>query len=399
MIKSLLHKLRYPLFAIFAILASGCRDEAGSVDFVQQPEPMAQDTDTGTVAFADAEAAGERPGADRLNRTAKQAFLKANTSGDPVELDSLVVPVKMVKKGSAIKSEPPLLPLRHTKTKLVAFESAPFPYRGVNPNSGRPFLDVSDGGRRGHRTSSGEVYWEDRTYSDARVLLHIPRGFDLRRPALMVIFLHGHGAMLQRDVIERQRVPEQVSEAGVNAVLVAPQLASNAADSSAGKLWEPGGFQRFLDEASVELANAHGDPRSRAYFDKMPIVIVAYSGGYMTAASCIRHGGAGSRLRGIVLLDALYGDMDTFANWISTREKSFFLSAYANSTRARNTELASLLKGHDVIVSTKLKGPLRGGSVTFISTAPETEHRDFVTQAWTHHPIKDLLQRLRVEAK
>jgi hypothetical protein len=131
----------------------------------------------------------------------------------------------------------------------------------------------------------------------------------------------------------------------------------------------------------------------------MPIVIVAYSGGYMTAASCIRHGGAGTRLRGIVLLDALYGDMDTFANWISTREKSFFLSAYANSTRARNTELASMLKGHDVIVSTKLRGPLRGGSVTFISTAPETEHRDFVTQAWTHHPIKDLLQRLRVEAK
>ena len=41
----------------------------------------------------------------------------------------------------------------------------------------------------------------------------------------MVVFLHGHGATLQRDVIDRQRVPEQVSEAGINAVLVAPQLA------------------------------------------------------------------------------------------------------------------------------------------------------------------------------
>ena len=55
-----------------------------------------------------------------------------------------------------------------------------------------------------------------------------PEGFDLRRPALMVVFLHGHGATLQRDVIDRQRVPEQVSEAGVNSVLVAPQLASDA---------------------------------------------------------------------------------------------------------------------------------------------------------------------------
>ncbi len=397
MIRNSLHNLRYVVVAIFAIIASGCRDEAGSVDFVKQAVPAAQNVSS--VAFADEMPVSERRSVDRPNRTAKQPFLSASTGRAPVEPESLLVPVKAVKKGSPIKSEPPLLPLRHTRTRLVEFESAPFPYHGINPNTGRPFLDVSDGGRRGHRTSSGEVYWEDRTYSDSRVLLHIPRGFDLRRPALMVVFLHGHGATLQRDVVDRQRVPEQVSEAGVNAVLVAPQLASAAADSSAGKLWQPGGFQRFLEEASVELANAHGDPRSRAYFDKMPIVIVAYSGGYMTAASCIRHGGAGSRVRGIVLLDALYGDMDTFANWISTRDKAFFLSAYANSTRARNTELASMLKGQDVNVSTKLKGPLRGGSVTFISTAPETEHRDFVTRAWAHHPIKDLLQRLRVEAR
>ena len=397
MIKSLLYNVRFLIVAIFAVIASGCRDEAGSVDFVKHPGPGTPSVST--VAFADEEPLDERPAEDRPNRMAKQAFLKAKTGRASIELEFLLVPVKAVKKGSTIKSEPPLLPLRHTRTKLVEFESAPFPYHGINPNTARPFLDVSEGGRRGHRASSGEVYWEERTYSDSRVLLHIPRGFDLKRPALMVVFLHGHGATLQRDVVDRQRVPEQVSEAGVNAVLVAPQLASAAADLSAGKLWEPGGFQRFLDEASVELAHAHGDLRSKAYFDKMPIVIVAYSGGYMTAASCIRHGGAGSRVRGVVLLDALYGDMDTFASWISSREKAFFLSAYANSTRARNTELAGMLKAHDVNVSTKLKGPLRGGSVTFISTDPETEHRDFVTKAWAHHPIKDLLQRLRVEAR
>ena len=388
---SLLRTLRFPVLALFAIMAAGCRDEAGTAGFEETAVPVAN-----IVAFAD-EAPGQA--ADQPNRTAKRAFLKNSPSADTASLDSLLVPVKMVKKGSAIKSEPPLLPVRHTRTKLVQFESAPFPYHGINPNTGRPFLDVIEHGRRGHRTSGGEVYWEDRTYHDSRVLLHIPRGFDLRRPAMMVIFLHGHGATLERDVWQRQRVPEQVSEAGVNAVLVAPQLASDAADSSAGKLWEPDGFQRFLDEASVELAKADGDPRSKAYFDRLPIVIVAYSGGYMTAASCIRHSGAGSRVRGVILLDALYGDMDTFANWISTREKSFFVSAYANSTRARNIELASLLKEHDVAVSTKLKGALRGGSVTFISTAPETEHRDFVTNAWTHHPVKDLLQRLRVEVK
>jgi hypothetical protein len=390
MIEKKLHLLRYPMAAVLGVLVCACKNDANSLDFVQDgAKPAAQ---TGAAAPSDT---------DHLNRMAKQSSRKPGSppAGPAEETDAGFIQVKLVKKGAAIKSEPPLAPLKHTKTKLAEFQYAPFPYHGTMPSTGRPFLDVGEDGRRGHRTSSGAVYWEDQTYKDSRTLLHIPRGFDVRRAALMVVFLHGHGATLQRDVIERQRVPEQVSEAGINAVLVAPQLASDAADSSAGKLWEPGGFQRFLDEASAELTKLHGDPRSKAAFDKMPVVIVAYSGGYMTAASCIRHGGAGGRVRGVVLLDALYGDIDTFAGWISSRQKAFFLSAYANSTRARNAELEEILKGRDVAYKTKLQGPLRGGSVTFISTDPETEHRDFVTRAWTHHPVKDLLQRLRAEAR
>lgn len=379
--------LSYPAVVALSVLASACKNDVNAVEFVQENPPAEASTGTGDV-----------PNSDRLNRMAKQAFLKPNPASEPPPSERGFIPVKMVKKGSTIKSEPPLAPLRHTRTKLVEFETAPFPYHGTVPNTGRPFLDVSEDGRRGHRGSNGTVYWEDKTFSDRRTLLHIPKGFDLRRPALMVVFLHGHGATLQRDVIARQRVPEQVSEGGVNAVLVAPQLAADAADSSAGKLWEPGGFKRFLEEASTELSKLHGDPRSKPVFDKMPIVIVAYSGGYATAASCIRHGEAAERVRGIVLLDALYGDVDTFASWISSRQKAFFLSAFANSTRAHNAELQEILKDRDVAYNTKLKGQLRG-TVTFVSTAPETEHRDFVTRAWTNHPVKDLLQRLRAEAR
>ncbi|MGA7324160.1 MAG: alpha/beta hydrolase [Rhodomicrobium sp.] len=379
--------LRLPMALALMWLTCACRNDTGSMEFVQES----------TAPLKAAEAV--LPEGDHPNRLAKQAFLRKSVPPEGDSLQSMIVPVHMVKKGSTIKHEPPLGPLRQTKTKLVVLQSAPFPYHGVFPSTGRPFLDVSENGRLGHRTSSGNVYWEEKTYSDSRTLLHIPRGFDARRPALMVVFLHGHGATIQRDVIERQRVPEQVSEAGINAVLVAPQLASDAADSSAGKLWEAGGFERFLEETASELTKIHGDPRSKAAFEKMPIVIVAYSGGYATAASCIRHGGAGSRVRGIVLLDALYGDVDTFASWISTRQKAFFLSAYANSTRARNAELEDLLKQRAVAYNTKLQGRLRGGSVTFVSTAAETEHRDFVTSAWTHHPVKDLLQRLKAEAR
>ena len=84
MIKNLLQNLRYPVVAVFAIIASGCRDEAGPVDFAQRSGPVAQDVST--VAFADEEPLSAE---DRLNRTAKQAFLKASKSRGPVELKSL----------------------------------------------------------------------------------------------------------------------------------------------------------------------------------------------------------------------------------------------------------------------------------------------------------------------
>jgi hypothetical protein len=378
--------LRYPAIVGLSVLACACKNGDAGLGFTQAAR--AQDASVNVAAKA--------PASDRLNRTAKQGFQKPERGPQAVEAG--LVPVKTVKKGSTIHTEPPLTPVRHTRTKLIEFENGPFPYHGTVPGSERPFFDVNENGRHGHRTSSGNVYWEDKTYKDSRTLLHIPKGFDVRRPALMVVFLHGHGAMLQRDVIDRQRVPEQVSESGVNAILVAPQLAADAADSSAGKLWQQGGFQRYLQEASDELVKLHGDPRSKQTFDTMPIVIVAYSGGYMTAASCIRQGGAGERVRGMVLLDALYGDIDTFASWISSRQKAFFVSAFANSTRGHNSELQETLKGKGVPFNTALKGQLKG-TVSFISTAPETEHRDFVTNAWTNHPVKDLLQRLKAEAR
>src|SRR6185436_18306270 len=125
------------------------------------------------------------------------------------------------------------------------------------------------------------LYWEDETYSDDRVLLHIPKGFDIRRPSVIVVFFHGHGATLERDVLRRQRVADQISRSGANAVLIAPQFAVDAADSSAGRFWEPGAFGRFMGEAAQQLGRIHGDRRTVRTFAGTPVVIVAYSGGYL----------------------------------------------------------------------------------------------------------------------
>lgn len=285
-------------------------------------------------------------------------------------------------------------PLARARTALLPFQTAPFPYHGSVPGSGKPFLDVNANGRLGHTTPYGRLYWEDETYADNRVLLHIPKGFDIRRPSLMIVFFHGHGATLERDVLRRQQVADQISRSGANAVLIAPQFAVDAADSSAGRFWEPGAFGRFMGEAAERLARLHGDPKSVRTFASAPVIFVAYSGGYLAAASCAVNGGLNKRLRGVVLLDALYGELGKFASWIENDRSAFFVSAYLGSTREKNAQLANILNAKDIDYATELDRPLHQGDVAILSGGENVTHRSFVTEAWVEHPIEDLLRRL-----
>ncbi len=280
-----------------------------------------------------------------------------------------------------------------TLTSLEDFETAPFPYHGMVPASGRPFLNVGTEGHWGHVNFRGQVLWESETFGDDRVLLHIPPGFDPKRPAVMVVFFHGHGANLAQDVLDRQQVPEQITAAGANAVLVAPQFAVNAADSSAGKFWELNGFKRFLDEAAVKLARMYGDPRTAFTFTRMPIVIVAYSGGFGPTLSVLERGGVGSRVRGLILLDALYGGTGKFADWIADNRSAFFVSSYTPHTAHHNINLERLLRKRSVPYSSQLRNSHLQGMVTLLP-AGDVSHRDFVTHAWADNPIKDILLRI-----
>jgi hypothetical protein len=282
---------------------------------------------------------------------------------------------------------------REAKTSLVDFATAPFPYHGMVPGSNRPFLSSNEQGDGRHVDFRGRVFQESQTFNDDHVLLHIPAGFDPTRPAVMVVFFHGHGAILARDVRDRQQLPEQISAAEANAVLVAPQFAVDAADSSAGKFWEPGGFKRFLGEAAQKLATLYGDPHSSATFANMPIVIVSYSGGFGPTLSILAQGGANSRIRGLVLLDSLYAGIDQFADWIANNRSAFFVSSYTPHTAHHNADLEHLLAERSVPYASELRRNHLQGMVAFLP-AGDVSHRNFVTHAWTDDPVADILARM-----
>ena len=146
--------------------------------------------------------------------------------------------------------------------------------------------------------------------------MHVPETFDASKPGVIVVFFHGNGATLERDVRDRQLVPQQISDSGVNAVLLAPQLAVDAADSSAGKFWQPGGFKRFVDESAIT------SPASMAIRSRPRRSPTCRSSSSATAAASCRRPGASRSAASPTACAACSCSTRSMANWTSSRPGS-----------------------------------------------------------------------------
>jgi hypothetical protein len=282
--------------------------------------------------------------------------------------------------------------LQEARSQFAEFNASAFPYRGIVPDTRRPFLDAHDGKRHGHTTEKGAVLWEDATYSDRHTLLHLPAGYNPQLPSLIVLYLHGQGTVLERDVVGRQALPRQLADTEQNAVLVAPQLAYDAIDSSIGNFWRPGFFATYIDEAAERLMRLFGDERLGAHFNAAPVVIVAYSGGYLAAAYALERGGAAHRIKGVILMDALYDNEDKFAAWASSRRRAgFLLSAYTTATQEANDKLRHMLGLRHVPFVNTLPKDLSPGTVAFVACGSGDLHNELMTRAWEPDPLSRAL--------
>ncbi len=300
--------------------------------------------------------------------------------------------------GAGPKPQSGITAIDGANVELSSFQNSAFPYHGLIPNyqeSGktRPFLDVDDNGRLGHSSPRGGLLWEDQTYNDRTVLLAAPQSFDPSQSGVIIVFFHGNQATLTRDVIARQQIVRQLADSGLNGVLIAPQLALDAPDSSAGRFWTAGAFAAFLSEAEGKLGDFY--PGARGAFRRMPVVIVAYSGGYLPAVYSLAVGGAEGRIRGLVLLDALYGERDKFVSWVEgPGRNAFFVSAYSTSSREGNMAVEAELRQAGLKTEDALPASLSPGEIAFVD-AGTVDHNDFVTSAWGGAPLRDIFSRMR----
>ena len=281
---------------------------------------------------------------------------------------------------------------------LVDLGVSAYPLQGdpLVPGTNEPFFQTDAGGRF-HLAPRGGKLYEQPTYSDPRSLLVLPPHLGASKPQALVVFFHGNLATLERDVVGRQRVVAQFERSGLDAVLVAPQLAVEALDSSPGRFYERGFLDRYLAAAAGALAAKSGGRFTAADIDALPLIFIAYSGGYLaTAYSLPAQSGTARRIAGVVLLDALFGEEDKFADWLATRREAFFVSAYSASSAALNSRLADELALAGKTPLHQLPQTLRRGDIVFVP-ALTAVHNDFVTAAWTRDPLTAILKRVDLD--
>ena len=93
-------------------------------------------------------------------------------------------------------------------------------------------------------------------YRDDTVIVFVPAHYRFHddEGVATLVHMHGHSTTAER-AMEAHQLREQVADSKQNALLVVPQLAVMAADSSCGRLEAPGGLVRMIEEAVATSAH------------------------------------------------------------------------------------------------------------------------------------------------
>ncbi|HYQ16595.1 MAG TPA: hypothetical protein VEQ58_12580 [Polyangiaceae bacterium] len=158
--------------------------------------------------------------------------------------------------------------------------------------------------------------------SDDSVLVFVPQRYRYRDDdgVAALVHFHGHNSTAER-AVAAHALREQLVDSRQNAVLVVPQLAFMAADSSCGRLATPRGLARLLGSALATTARLGRKSLGEARFsDSAPIgrvCLSAHSGGFHAAACSLRDGGLD--VSETYLFDALYAEREVFRDWVLER--------------------------------------------------------------------------------
>jgi hypothetical protein len=279
-------------------------------------------------------------------------------------------------------------------TFVEFLKNAPFPLfrKDADPN----FFDFVDPktGERFRATRNGERLSEKDHYRDSSVLFHVPKQFNPNKPFSYVVFFHGNGTEV-RQCVQDYQLADQIDVSGKNVILVLPQLAKNAADSNPGNFARKGVFKAFMQEAAQVLSAKLGKTH-RQQLEQAPIILSAFSGGYKPLACTLDRGGIDSRIKGALLLDALYEDLYIFGNWLlNNANRTFFINIYTegSSCEERTSVLAQFLREHHLRFGEQWPKGIKKGMICFVRSPHD--HLQIPVAGPPREPLAELLRSLK----
>lgn len=161
-------------------------------------------------------------------------------------------------------------------------------------------------------------------YFDSSVSVIVPPHFKSHKKVDLVFWFHGwYNTIDSSNKIFR--LQEQFISSGKNAILVIPEEAVNAPDSYGGKLEQSERFNFLVYEVLEQLKNRsllHKNTRLGN------IVLAGHSGAYRVIAHILDRGGV--EVQEVILFDGLYGQVDKFEKWITSKKEHHFVHLFTS---------------------------------------------------------------------
>jgi hypothetical protein len=189
------------------------------------------------------------------------------------------------------------------------------------PSSNTSFPD--SGRLKGH-VGDGVFYNFKDHYSDSNVLIIAPQNLNAKKKVDLIFWFHGWHNNVDSAAAYYQMV-RQFIEAKINAVLILPEAARDAADSYGGKLERPGIFKTLVRDVLTALK---GKKIIGTQCKVGHILLGGHSGGGEVISYIVENGLI--EINEAVLFDALYSGTDIFMKWIEKDTTHRFIHLYTD---------------------------------------------------------------------
>lgn len=210
------------------------------------------------------------------------------------------------------------------ETATFKMENAPYPHESRE---------------EGH-VYEGQSYPFDPHYVDNSVAIFIPDGYVAGGETDLLFYFHGWGNSIEKS-LEKFSLRKQVVASGKNVILVFPEGPKNTKDSGLGKLEEEDGISKLSTEVIDTLYREKKIPGTNIG----KVILSGHSGAYRGIAHALEVGGLDEHVSEVYLLDASYGNLDYFTNWVSRVPAGRLRSVFTEHLVPENTVMmASLSK-------------------------------------------------------